>query len=50
VLLSFADGDQSREEIELVKALAKRLRISDAECETLMNAGTERAKKYLNLL
>jgi uncharacterized tellurite resistance protein B-like protein len=50
VLLSFADGDQSTEELELLKALAKRLRISDEECEALVKVGSERAKKYLNLL
>src|SRR5215472_943906 len=49
VLLSFADGDQTPDEVEFIQALAKKLRIPDDECKSLMTAGAERAKKYLNL-
>jgi uncharacterized tellurite resistance protein B-like protein len=50
VLLTFADGDQSADEIELLKALARKLRIPDAEAEALMSAGAERAKRNLHLI
>jgi uncharacterized membrane protein YebE (DUF533 family) len=50
VLLTFADGDQSREEAEFLDALSKRLRIPDDEAKTLAIAAGERAKKYLHLI
>jgi len=50
VLLTFADGDQSPEESELLVALSKRLRIPDDEARTLVSAAGERAKKYLHLI
>jgi len=50
VLLSFADGDQSADEVKFIEALAKKLRIPDDETKTIMAAGAERAKKYLKLL
>lgn len=50
VLLSFADGKQSVDESEFLGKLAERLRIPDAEAKTLLAAGAERAKKFLNLL
>jgi len=50
VLLSFADGDQSAEEVTFLKALAKKLRLSEDDSAALMTAGAERAKKYLKLL
>jgi uncharacterized tellurite resistance protein B-like protein len=50
VLLSFADGSQSAEEVTLLEGLAKKLRIPDAERQELMKAGAERAKKYLHLI
>ncbi len=50
VLLTFADGDQSIEERDLLGALSKKLRIPDDEAQALMRAGTERAKKYLSLI
>jgi uncharacterized membrane protein YebE (DUF533 family) len=50
VLLSFADGDQSPDEVTFLEALAKRLRLPDDDMKTLMVAGAERAKKYLKLL
>jgi uncharacterized tellurite resistance protein B-like protein len=50
VLLTFADGDQSSEELAFLQALSKRLRIPDDEARILMDAGAERAKKNLRLI
>ncbi len=50
VLLTFADGDQSKDEVTMLDALAKKLRIADEEKAALMKTGAERAKKYLHLL
>jgi uncharacterized membrane protein YebE (DUF533 family) len=50
VLLTFADGDQSSEELAFLQALSKRLRLPDGEARVLMDAGAERAKKYLRLI
>jgi tellurite resistance protein len=50
VLLTFADGDQSADEVELLQALARKLRIPDAEAEALMAAGADRAKRNLHLI
>jgi tellurite resistance protein len=50
VLLTYADGDQSPEETDLLDALSKRLRIPDEEAQTLIGAAGDRAKKYLHLI
>ena len=50
VLLSFADGAQSADEVKFIEALAKKLHIPDDETKALMKSGAERAKKYLKLL
>lgn len=50
VLLSFADGTQSDDEVTFLGALAKRLKLAEEDAKALMAAGTERAKKYLKLL
>ena len=50
VLLTFADGDQSAEEVDLLKQLAGRLRIPDDEAKQLMATGAERAKRLLHLI
>jgi len=50
VLLSFADGDQSADEVTFLHSLAKKLRLPDEDTKSLMVAGAERAKKYLKLL
>ena len=50
VLLTFADGDQSADEVTMLDALAQKLRIADDEKAALMKTGAERAKKYLHLL
>ena len=50
VLLSFADGDQSPDEVTFLEALARKLRLPDDDVKSLMLAGAERAKKYLKLL
>ena len=50
VLLTFADGDQSQEELDMLTALSAKLRIPEPEARTLLDAGAERAKKALHLL
>ncbi len=50
VLLTFADGAQTGDEVELLKALARKLRIAEDESAALMAAGAERARKYLHLI
>lgn len=50
VLLTYADGDQSADEVTFLQGLAKRLRIPDDERDALMKSGGERAKKYLHLI
>ena len=50
VVLTFADGDQSPEELDLLAALASKLRIPEPEARALLDAGAARAKKALHLL
>jgi tellurite resistance protein len=50
VLLSFSDGDQSKDEADFLGRLVGYLHIPKEEAETLMAAAAERAKKHLNLL
>ena len=50
VLMTFADGDQTAEEVTFLTALAQKLRIPDEEREVLMEVGAHRAKKYLHLI
>lgn len=50
VLMSFADGNQSPDEVAFLQALAKKLRLTDDDAKALMAASAERAKKYLKLL
>ncbi len=50
VLLSFADGAQSAEELATVEALAKKLRIPESETKSLIEASASRAKKLLHLI
>ncbi len=50
VLLSYVDGTQADEEAAFLIELAKRLKIADAEAKTIVDAGAERAKRFLNLL
>ena len=50
VLLTFADGEQTTDEIDFLVQLAQRLRIPDDEAKGLMDAGADRAKKFLHIL
>lgn len=50
VLLSFADGDLSKEESDLLAALSAKLRIPEAEAKVLIDAGSARAKASLGRL
>ncbi len=50
VLLTYADGSQSQDEVEFLKKLADKLRIPEAEAQATMEAASERAKKLLHLL
>ncbi|HTB74493.1 MAG TPA: TerB family tellurite resistance protein [Polyangiaceae bacterium] len=50
VVLTFADGDQSQEELDLLTALSSKLRIPEPEARDLLDESAERAKKALHLL
>src|SRR5580693_8006794 len=50
VLLSFADGNQSPEELATIDAFAKKLRVPETEAKPLIEASAARAKKLLDLL
>jgi tellurite resistance protein len=50
VLLSFADGDQSSDELEFLDKLATKLKIPADEAKPMMAAAAERAKKFLPVL
>jgi uncharacterized tellurite resistance protein B-like protein len=50
VFLTFADGEQSEVEREVLNALAERLHISKAEAEAITSQGTTYAKNLLYLL
>jgi len=50
VLISFADGDQSKDEIDFLEKLAAKLKIPNDEAQAMMNAAAERAKKFLHIL
>jgi len=50
VLLSFADGKQTPDEVEFLGQLATKLKIPDDEAKVMMSYAAERAKKFLHLL
>jgi tellurite resistance protein len=50
VLISYADGTQSADELAFLEKLAAKLRIPEAESKVLLAAGSERAKKHLKLI
>ncbi len=50
VLLTFADGGQSADEVAFLQRLADKIRIPKEEAAALMAAAAERAKKNLHLL
>jgi hypothetical protein len=50
VLLSYADGKQTPDEVDFLEKLAVKLKIPEAESKELMTAAGERAKKFLHLL
>ena len=50
VLLSYADGAQTQDEVDFLTKLAAKLKIPDAESKDLMTAAGERAKRFLHLL
>jgi uncharacterized tellurite resistance protein B-like protein len=50
VLLSFADGRQTPDEVEFLRRLAARLKIPGDEAESLMRLAAERAETFLHLL
>ena len=50
VLLSFADGDQSQDELDFLDKLATKLKIPADEAKQMMDAAAERAKKFLHIL
>ena len=50
VLLSFADGKQTPDEVEFLEKLAAKLKIPDPEAKAVMANAAERAQKFLHLL
>jgi uncharacterized tellurite resistance protein B-like protein len=50
VLLSFVDGEQGPEELELLANLVTKLKVPADEAKQIIEAATARAKKNLNLL
>lgn len=48
--LSYVDGDQSKEELDFLHALAEKLRVPKDETAAILEAAGTRAKKFLNLL
>ncbi len=50
VLLSFVDGEQGPEEVELLANLVTKLKVPADEAKEIIDAATARAKKNLNLL
>ncbi|MEO6418603.1 MAG: hypothetical protein ABIP39_04310 [Polyangiaceae bacterium] len=50
VLLSFVDGSQGPEELELLANLVTKLKVPADEAKEIIEAATVRAKKNLNLL
>jgi uncharacterized membrane protein YebE (DUF533 family) len=50
VLMTWADGDQSADEMTFLAALAKKMRIADEERDVLIEVGAHRAKKHLHLI
>jgi uncharacterized tellurite resistance protein B-like protein len=50
VLLSFADGKQTPDEVEFLGKLAAKLKIPDSEAKAVMANAAERAQKFLHLL
>jgi len=50
VLLSFSDGDQSKEEVDFLDKLIVHLKVPKDEAKSLITAAAERAKAHLNLL
>jgi tellurite resistance protein len=50
VLLSFADGKQTPDELDFLHKLAAKLRIPEGDAQATMDSAAERAKKFLHLL
>ena len=50
VLLSFSDGDQSKEEVAFLDQLVGHLRVPKDEAKVLLEAAAARAKAHLELL
>jgi tellurite resistance protein len=50
VLLTFIDGEQDPKERELLDQLCEKLRIPSVEARGIIDAASERAKKFLNML
>jgi uncharacterized tellurite resistance protein B-like protein len=50
VLLSFADGKQSPDEVEFLQRLVAKLKIPADEAKTVMGSAAERARRFLHLL
>ncbi len=50
VVLTFADGDQSLDEVAFLQALGRKLRIPDGEAASIMQSAAARARKHLHVI
>lgn len=50
VIMSFADYNQSPDEVAVLQQLARHLRIGDEEAKSILQTGAERARMMLSLL
>lgn len=50
VLVSFADGEQTEPELQLLRALAERLHVPGTEAQHILDSGAAHAKSMLHLL
>ena len=50
VILTYIDGKQSDDEVEVLNKLVERLRLPREEADQLLAASSERAKRLLDLL
>ena len=50
VIITYVDGEQSADEVELLKDLVKRLRIPQEEADAIIAGADKRAKRLMKLL
>jgi len=50
VILTYIDGKQTEDEVEVLEALVKKLHLPEDEAKDLLEAAEQRAKRLLDLL